>query len=229
MTDGPPTVFPPRLPPPLFASHNELGPLRVLLRHLLGLDRRRVLAAAGRGAVAHNRPMHPTCRPLPPSRTPTDRSCTLQPQPRPHLKVSCVIETSSSTMLKLWARCVSIRRMSRLTTSRCVSSCEALYCAITDLSVSWMMLGSTRSASRGGGGVGRRAGGVGQASAVRWCSGGCPPRGQKCSAKHFTPHSLLRADPLPHPQTHQRSRCRGYGRSRAGARGWGGSAHAARC
>jgi len=31
-------------------------------------------------------------------------------------------------------------------TSRIVSSCEALYCAITLFSVSWMMEGSTRSA-----------------------------------------------------------------------------------
>ena len=60
-------------------------------------------------------------------------------------KVSAVMDTSSRSMLKPAARWMSCERTARDTCSRWVMSCEALYCATTDLRVSWTMDGRTRS------------------------------------------------------------------------------------
>lgn len=49
---------------------------------------------------------------------------------------ACVMDTSSRATWNCSARFVRMRRMSLETTSRCVMSCPALYCATTLLSVS---------------------------------------------------------------------------------------------
>lgn len=59
------------------------------------------------------------------------------------------METSSSRMWKSDDRFVRVSRIWRLTTSRLVSSSEALYCATTALVVSFTIDGKTRSAKSG--------------------------------------------------------------------------------
>mmetsp|Transcript_51798 Transcript_51798/g.160672 ORF Transcript_51798/g.160672 Transcript_51798/m.160672 type:complete len:229 (-) Transcript_51798:248-934(-) len=61
------------------------------------------------------------------------------------LKLRCVIATSSSKMLKSFARSTSRCRIIRLTSSRCRMSWLALYCATTLFRTSFTMEGKTFS------------------------------------------------------------------------------------
>mmetsp|Transcript_38971 Transcript_38971/g.81507 ORF Transcript_38971/g.81507 Transcript_38971/m.81507 type:complete len:237 (+) Transcript_38971:271-981(+) len=61
------------------------------------------------------------------------------------LKLRCVIATSSKRMWKSLARCTSRCRIMRLTSSRCMMSWAALYCATTLFSTSLIIDGNTFS------------------------------------------------------------------------------------